>query len=141
MLDANDYADPIGNLQPAERCLIPQWWNASTPLDEATKAPMGPRSTAVQAVVSHKRWVVGCPDCMGAQMTAPNDPRFMCVECANAAVGGKWRPVVWPKEHAEIGQLLDVRPPNVAHWSPGETLDDLREENRMLAEAHQIGRG
>lgn len=140
MIDANDYADPLGGLPPAERVLLPQWWTAEVPLDKALKAPMGPSSTAVNAVVSHKRWVVACPDCMGAQLTAPQDRRFMCVDCGNVAVGGKWRPVLWPKEFAEIGSLLDGRAPNVAHWSPGETLADLRQENKMLAEAHQIGR-
>lgn len=141
MIDANDYVDPFGNLRPAERVLLPQWWNAGTPLDEAIAAPMGPSSIAVEAQISHKRWVVACPSpgCYGAQLTAPDDRRFMCVECGNAAVGRKWRPVIWPEEHAQIGAILDERPADVAHWSPGETLDDLRAENRMLAAAHRIG--
>jgi len=138
-LDANDYADPIGGLSPAERCLLPQHWNALTPLEDAITAPMGGKKLRVAAVVDNGRWIVKCPDCPGAQLTAADDPRFMCVECANAAVGGLWRPVVWPTDHAEIGELLDVRPRDTANWLPGETVRDLQVENELLATAYRLG--
>lgn len=139
MLDANAYADPVGNLSPAERCLLPQHWTAPTPLDAAYAAPTGPASTAVFAVANHGRWVVECPDCHGAQLTAHEDPRFMCVECGNAAIGGKWRPVVWPKYPRDISALLDERPRHLANTEPGQTLKQVRKENQVLAEAVLLG--
>lgn len=138
MLDANDYADRVGDLPPAERCLIPQHWNAPTSLEDAIAAAMGGKRLAVQVVANSGRWIAECPDCGGAQLAAPNDPRFMCVECANAAVGGLWRPVVWPKDHAAIGELLDQRTRDLANWLPGETEKDIADENALLAGAHRL---
>lgn len=107
---------------------------AAVPLDPA--APTGPSSTAVAVVANHGRWVVGCPDCTGALLAHPGDPRFLCVTCGNAAVGGKYRPVIWPKQYEQIGQLLDARTNRrLRNWSPGEKVADLRRENRLLASA------
>lgn len=138
MLDANDYADPFG-LRPAERCLVPQHWTAVTPLEDAITAPLGGSSIAVEVVVNNGRWLVQCPDCPGAQLAASEDPRFMCVECANVGVGGLWRPVNWPKAHAEISALLEVRTRDIQNWLPGETVMQLREENELLARAYRLG--
>ena len=70
----------------------------------------------------------GCPVANAAVMVAPGDP-FMCPHCGNADNGGAWRPVVWPDEAEQIGDILAVRPLENQHWMPGETLDDLRREN------------
>lgn len=133
MRDANDYLGADIGLPPAERALLPHHWRATQPLEDALKAGMAPRSTAVEAVVNHGRWIVPCPDCPGAQLTAPEDRRFMCVNCGNASIGGKWRPVRWPKRHEDIEALLAVRIEKLANWSPGETVADLRAENELLA--------
>lgn len=145
MFDANDYRHgPVH--PPAERCVRPRrpdgtpvFWLAPTPLEDALAAPVGPKSTAIFATANHGRWIAECPDCRGAQLTAPEDPRFMCVECGNASVGGRWRPVIWPKDHAAIGALLDERPRHLANALPGETLSQIRKENKLLAEATILG--
>ena len=122
----------------AEHCLHarnhlgqPALWLAAQSVEEALAASVGPKSTAIYAVANHGRWIAECPDCKGAQLTSPDDRRFMCVECGNAGVGGQWRPVVWPKDHAAISALLDARPAERArNWLPGETGADLRAENK-----------
>lgn len=90
-------------------------------------APTG--GTAVQVYASHGRWVVSCPDCNSAVLAPATDLRFMCVECANAANGGRFRPVVWPDHRADIEWLLEMRPKTAQNWLPSETLDDLAEQN------------
>lgn len=134
------------HVPPAEHCLHarnplgePAFWLGPQSVEEALAAPMGPKSTAIPAVANHGRWIAECPDCRGAQLTAPEDLRFMCVECGNASIGGKWRPVVWPKGHKAIGELLDERPKHLANTTPGQTLAEIREENRLLAEATILG--
>lgn len=138
MLDAKDYHHGAER-PPAERCVHPSLWVAPVPLEDALVAPVGPKGTAIFATANHGRWIAECPDCAGAQLTAPEDPRFMCVECGNVAIGGVWRPVVWPKDHAEIGALLDVRPRHLANANPGETLAQIRAENKLLSEATMLG--
>lgn len=135
-LDATHYANPLG-VPPAERVLYTDWV-ASVPLEVALMAPVGSSAIAVEVVVNHGRWIAECPDCSGAQLTSPEDRRFMCVSCANVAVDGRWRPVKWPKAHVEIGGMLDVRPRDVANWLPGETVAQLREENELLASAYRL---
>lgn len=112
-------------------------WHADVtvgvPLEQALSAASAPASEAVHVVINHGRWVVNCPACGGAQLGCPTDPRFMCNECANLAVGGLWRPVVWPKEAAEIAALIAARADATAqNYDPGETLAELREQNSLL---------
>jgi hypothetical protein len=134
------------NCPPAEHCLRarnhlgePAFWLGPQPVEEALAAATGPKSAAIFAVANHGRWVADCPDCAGAQLTSPDDPRFMCCECGNAAIGGRWRPVTWPKDHAAISALLDERPRHLANAAPGETLKQIRRENKLLSEATLIG--
>lgn len=110
----------------------PAFWLAPVPLDAALGSPVGPRSTAVFAVANHGRWIAECPTCGGAQLTAAEDPRFMCVECGNTAAGGHWRPVIWPKDHEAMGRLLDQRPRHLANTLPGEDIAHIRNENTLL---------
>jgi hypothetical protein len=117
----------------------PALWLAPQPVEAALAAPVGPHTIAIPAVANHGRWIAECPDCNGAQLTSPDDQRFMCCECGNAAVGGKWRPVVWPKDHEAIGALLDDRPRHLANTEPGQTLADIRKENKLLQEATLLG--
>ena len=94
-------------------------------------APTGSALTAVEVYANHGRWIVECPDCHDAQLAARDDLRYMCIQCANVGVGGKWRPVIWPKDAAAIEALLDARPmSHNRNWNPGETVKDLQLEDR-----------
>lgn len=108
-----------------------RFWQSPRPLGDAMAAGTAPSSQAVAVYVNEARWVVDCPDCGGAQIASRADRRFMCNECANIAIGGLWRPVVWPSSTVEQGieKALAPRPPRNAHWLPGETVADLVAEN------------
>lgn len=105
------------------------FWQAPTSLAEALNAPLAPKSEAIAVYVNEGRWVVACPDCGGAQLAARDDHRFMCNECANVAIGGRWRPTIWPRQAAAIEEVLDARPSRNQHWLPGESVAQLRLEN------------
>jgi len=106
-------------------------WTAPVLADQAFAGDLGPKSIAIHAAANHGRWVVECPDCCGAQFACPDDRRFMCNNCANALVGGLWRPVIWPKDRAKIDELLMLRPdPKTRHWIPGESVANLKAENK-----------
>lgn len=103
-----------------------QCWTAPAPLGQAMTAATAPTGLSVPAYANHGRWVVECPDCRGAQLACRTDLRFMCCECANAAVGGLWRPVTWPVDVAAIEAELEKRPdPETQNWLPGEALQQL----------------
>lgn len=132
LLDATHYVDPFG-LPPAERCLTPNHWVAQVPIEQAIAAKMGSKSDALEAYCDLGRWVVECPDCGGAQLVAKSDPRFMCVECGNASIGVKWRPVTFPAELKTIVGHLEAREiAKLQNWYPGETAADLKFENELL---------
>lgn len=122
-------------------------WRAETPHEQAMAAKTGPASTAVHVTANHGRWIVECPDCQDAQLAARDDKRFMCVGCANAAVDGVWRPVIWPKNHEDIEAILEERPHDRhKNWAPGETIEDLIAEAASVEEptdvrAHAIWAG
>lgn len=90
------------------------------------------------AYVNHGRWVADCPTgCGGAMLVEPDMP-FVCGNCFNAELHGKWRAVLWPDDKAGIETELEKRPlPHTANWLPGETVADLRRENRE----HGLGEG
>lgn len=104
------------------------YWSAPVPLWQAVSAQLGPAEIAVAVYANQGRWIVECPDCAGAQIASAADYRFMCNCCANVAVEGLWRPVIWPEEHAEIDEALSWRPTVNQNWLPGETLEDLAAE-------------
>ena len=122
MRDATHY----GN-QGAESC--PRlFWTAPTPFNPAAPTTGKP----VAAFVNEGRWIVSCP-CGGAQLASLIDPRFMCCECANAANGGAWMPVTFPKALPDIVAALTARADPVAqNWQPGETVAVLLAENVTL---------
>lgn len=135
MRDASDYRTTATKMQiswphPDERLaeLAPVLF-AQVPLDP--DAVTG--GDAVHVTGNHGRWVVECPDCHGAQLAHHADPRFLCTDCGNAGNGGKYRPVVWPKNHREISAVLDLRS-GVAtrHWLPGESVAELKAENEFM---------
>lgn len=109
---------------------------ASVPLD--ANAPTSGKP--VHAHANHGRWVVQCPDCAGAQLTHPADPRFLCNDCGNVGNARHFRPVAWPKDHEKIADLLDARADEtLRNWFPGETVADLQRENEQLAGATILG--
>jgi len=72
----------------------------------------------VLAYVNHGRWVADC-DCNSAQVVSPADPRFLCPECVNAVSGGRWRPVLFPADPAEIEATFDeATPDRQINWHP-----------------------
>lgn len=122
-----------------------RYWSAPVPLADAMESQLGPAEIAIPVYANHGRWVVECPDCAGAQIASAADHRFMCTVCANVAVDGLWRPVVWPEECAEIDAALAWRPTVNQNWLPGETVDDLVAEAQVVeaqsveAQAVEVG--
>jgi ribosomal protein L37AE/L43A len=136
--DAMHQQHPDVGRWPAERMAEAApalFWQAPVPLQ--LNAATAPSTESVEVYVNEGRWVVECPDCHSAQFAARDDHRFLCHECANVAVGGLWRPVVWPSKNAvgDIEAALDKRKPVNANWLPGETPAMLQAENA----AHGIG--
>lgn len=85
----------------------------------------------LKARVNHNRWIVDCPDCAGAEFVWLDKPLMMCAECFNVAVERKWRRVVLPNNVAAIETVLKARPiPHTRNWVPGETVSDLKRENK-----------
>jgi len=81
------------------------------------------------------RWVVDCPFCLSAQIASFTDRRFLCADCGNVQVSGRWARVVWPKDPEAVEALLGDRPLEARNWRPGETAAQLRAENK----AHAVG--
>lgn len=106
------------------------WWM------RADIEPFVPESTAldeaIEAFVNDGRWVVQCPDCRSGQLVDPETiERFFCIECLNERVDRQWVPVRYPAEVEEIEAALSVRVLwERMNWRPGETVEDLRRENR-----------
>lgn len=125
-----DAAAVAGNLpvsRHAEASVRRFWQCPAVPVERALAAKVG-TGIDVETHANHGRWIVTCPDCNSAQLAAREDRRFMCVECANVAVEGLWRRVVWPKEAPDIEATLDARPPRNRHWQPGESIEALQAE-------------
>ncbi len=84
-------------------------------------------------VVNDGRWIVQCPHCGGAQLASPNWARFLCVDCANVAFGGRWLGVEWPDEQlVTAGEAALVARPDILtrNWDPtSETIGALLAEN------------
>lgn len=84
-------------------------------------------------VVDDGRWIVKCPHCGGAQLASPDWRRFLCVDCANVAFGGRWLAVEWPSEDlVAAGEALLAARPDVAtrNWDPTkESVGALKAEN------------
>jgi hypothetical protein len=128
--DATYYHHPeIGHLSEAEWAPR-RFWVAEVPGELVIDNGLAPKAEAVEVYANHGRWIAECPDCHGAQLASKADPRFMCNICANAGIGSLWRPLVWPKQHAQIGSLLDDRPlAHTRNWTPGTTLRELKAGN------------
>jgi hypothetical protein len=90
---------------------------------------MAPAPLKVVARVNHGRWIVDCPFCTGAQLASPTDRRFLCADCGNVNIDGKWITVTWPSDAETIEATLAVRPRENRNWRPDESIADLRREN------------
>lgn len=90
---------------------------------------------AVQARVNHGRWIADCPDitCGGAEFVSFTNPVFFCCACRNSAASNNYLPVVvpGPEKRHDIEAYLRARPKHAErNWIPGETVAQLRDENR-----------
>lgn len=83
----------------------------------------------VYAEANHGRWIAKCPrpDCTNALALDPGQTAFACVAQDGC---GQTADVVWPPDPDAIETLLMLRPvPGTRNWLPGETLEQLLEEN------------
>lgn len=87
--------------------------------------------------VNHGRWIVDCR-CGGAEQVTRGQPAVVC-QAIRRSIGGD-RPCVthidieWPDPAvaaAAVVALLDGRPTCNQNWQPHESLDELRDENRL----------
>ena len=87
----------------------------------------------ISAEVNDGRWVGRCTNeaCGGAQIVSPNDPRFFCTYCHNVDGDGEWLEVHFPEDWKEKEKILDRRPVRNQHMKAWETVEDLRQENRV----------
>lgn len=82
----------------------------------------------VVAFIDHGRWLGECGlwdaararICKNAQYIDEDDPRFFCITCLNAEVGGQWREVTWPTDTDIVeGPLIEL-PADEQNWTPEE---------------------
>ena len=93
------------------------------------------KKTVTTARVSGSCWIADCPreGCGGAEFVNFQDPRFFCCNCRNADWDGQPIKIKLPseKQRADVEQVLLERPdPATRNWEPGETVADLKAENR-----------
>lgn len=83
------------------------------------------------ATVRQSRWLVLCPfpGCNGAQLASYLSRRFWCVDCHSRAAEGKWVEVLWPQEPTEVERWLRGRPTQAKNWNPGETEEDIVQQD------------
>jgi hypothetical protein len=82
----------------------------------------------IEAYVHRDAWVADCPSCSGAMIVDDTEPLFFCVDCHNADNDGKPYRVNFPNQD-EVEALMAMRAnPQARNWYPGETVEDLIEE-------------
>lgn len=134
---ADGYARLHGRPDSGARSVIDLLRSRGTPVPEPSPGP--PVGPPVEARVNHGRWISDCDlvvpsghlrageRCRNAQYVHPDDPRFFCVSCHNAAVDGCWRPVRWPPDRAAVEAALERLPVREQNWPP---------ETRAIGELH-----
>lgn len=85
----------------------------------------------VMAQVYEGAWLVRC-ECGGAEY-AWEEGLFWCFSCGNAGHGHRIRRSVFPKNRTAIEELLARRPLKKRGWLVGDTLTDLKRENKEHA--------
>lgn len=120
------------------------------------------RGSVVLARIWQGQWVAECDVCGGNEFVDPQEPVFFCFGCGNRENGHYLRPVTFPENWEEIEALVLERPvrdrrgvtdmeraglalpavvvrvdgvdlPLTRSWMPGETADELRKQNSVLA--------
>lgn len=90
------------------------------------------QAATVIAYINESRWIASCPFCNSAQVGSPDDPRFLCANCANLAVQGAYLNVSYPPTKAVQAieaALLDRPEIATRNWTVDETADELVAEN------------
>lgn len=87
----------------------------------------------LRARLNYGRWIADCDLCNGAEIVEPGKP-FICFSCEPAAVrnprlANNPRDVIFPKNKADIEQVMANRPEQYRNWFPGESLAALQKEN------------
>lgn len=114
---------------------------------------------AVLAEINFGRWIARCPDCGGAEYVSPSEKVFYCLSCGNHSLGGDARRVVFPENREEIeaevlsrevtqgrginpmDRAIKAQPkvPGLSRsWTPGESVEDLKEQKRLAKEKHGL---
>ena len=98
--------------------------------------PRGEADGQVFAFAEHGRWMAKCPHrCGGAEMVSEVYPFFFCLSCGG---DGTWWPVVFPDNIRAIEvELLKRKIVEGWAWLPGESLDALRRETKVINAAAQ----
>lgn len=91
----------------------------------------------IHAYINHGRWIAECPQCHWAIAIRPRQlagSRFVCgvlPHGKDVATGcGYTDSVRFPSDAKSIEQVLRSRPTPQSNWKPGESLTNLRRENR-----------
>lgn len=85
------------------------------------------------AELYHDLWIVMCPTagCGDAVVAWTAERLFMCTNCWNAPVDGKWRRVEYPEDKDEVEEVLGYRMlPQERNWNKTESVQDLVGQNR-----------
>lgn len=100
--------------------------------DAHTNWELNPSAPPLYAEVNRSYWAVAC-ECREA-LDIDFGELYFCPNCLNLAYGGKARLVIFPDEKTrrEIESVLSLRPvPDTRNWLPGETIQDLKDENAL----------
>ena len=91
------------------------------------------KTEALKAFVNQGRWLVACP-CGGAEY-AFEEGWMMCRSCFNGYLKHRIRRVEFPDPafRARLETLLAQRPLENRNWTPGETLEQMGQENILHA--------
>jgi hypothetical protein len=103
------------------------------PLDQVDE-----QARPAEVEVNAGQWIWHCSCGIGGTDDPPRGggvawwdvPLGWCPRCRNDDIGGSWRSLRFPAEAAAIQQALMKRPdPTTRHWWPGETVDELLQQN------------
>ncbi len=131
-------SNSCGVLSPDQHHLWVQAHHNTSHQRPSTIPPPTPENTTVDvlpavAFVEQGHWGAECPDLCGGAVVIEPGWLFMCPNCANAVIGGKWRPVLWPSNVRGIERTLAQRHiERFRNWRPGERIKHLERETRAL---------
>lgn len=82
-----------------------------------------PDARRLVGYINHGRWVADCINCGGGVACGPSLPEGCCLDCGH--VFG----IDYPADWRDAVRELEARPQRFRNWEPGETVQDLRDEN------------